>query len=380
MCSVRRIWTIPIWCLALNVTSSFIRWCSASTSGAITAIAPWPIRSPPMPERNAKRWWVIWAIPLAWVIVAALSLRFQGGENVTLFVGLLPGLYVAKIFGYDGSSQFGLSSPSSWPYLFFGALPLLVCAGLLHMARLRARTFLTAYVVGICLAGALLQHAFLLEVSRSGLARAAQLFDLNQPERVVALIVACFALGLYLSLPFSAAAAIYRKLKRPAAVAGLLLLLFSTGCVGTPSERLLKDFPALRLADGSKGRIEWTKFDGFDFLVFYGAVPSDPSAGAGIYQGGDPQFRPPRGQKPIPGKLGVFNVDWYNLPDKGAKFYRTCLVDYQKTTVQRGRRTLTYTTKRHVWVYADTEESLNALVAELDKLAMFATRPPDLVE
>jgi hypothetical protein len=158
----------------------------------------------------------------------------------------------------------------------------------------------------------------------------------------------------------------------------LAALLFWIGCVSTPSERLLKDFPGLRPADGSESNIEWTKFDGFDFLVFYGDLPSDPSAGVGIYQGGDPKFKPPANVKPIPGRLGVFEVQWYQLPDKEAKFYRTCLIDYQKTSVPRGGRVVTYTTKRHVWAYADTEVGVDAAIAELNKLAMFATRPPDI--
>ena len=64
--------------------------------------------------------------------------------------------------------------------------------------------------------------------------------------------------------------------------------------------------------------------------------------------------------------------------DKDAKFYRTCLIDYQKSTVQRGQKKVTYTTKRHVWAYADTETGLNNVLSELDKLTMFATRPRDI--
>ena len=155
---------------------------------------------------------------------------------------------------------------------------------------------------------------------------------------------------------------------------------FAVGCASTSSERLLKDHPELQRVDGVKAAMRWTKFDGFDFLVFYGDLASDPSAGAGIYQGGDPQFRKPRDLKPIRGKLGVFEVDWYALPDKESKYYRTCLIDYQRTTVQRGRRTVTYTTQRHVWAYAETEQGVEAVIAELDKLKMFAAKPPDITE
>jgi hypothetical protein len=157
-------------------------------------------------------------------------------------------------------------------------------------------------------------------------------------------------------------------------------IALSIGCATTQSERLLKDYPELRPADGSKGKLEWSKYDGFDFLVFYAALPSDPSAGAGIYQGGDPTFRPSARLKPIPGKLGVFDVNWYALDNKDAKFYRTCLIDYQKATIQRGRKTETFITKRHVWAYANTEQGLDEVIAELGQLTMFATKPPDIVQ
>lgn len=160
----------------------------------------------------------------------------------------------------------------------------------------------------------------------------------------------------------------------------MLALALFAGCATNPSEKLLKDFPELRAADGSKGKLAWSKFDGFDYLVFYGTLPGDSSAGAGIYQGGDPQFRPSAKLKAVPGKLGVFSVDWYDLPDKGAKFYRTCVFDYQKAVLKRGQKKVTYATKRHVWAYADTEEAMNAIIAEIDKMRMFAVRPPDIVE
>jgi len=159
-----------------------------------------------------------------------------------------------------------------------------------------------------------------------------------------------------------------------------MLALILCACVTTESERLLRDFPALRPLTGEKSKINWTKYDGDDFLVFYGDMPPDPSAGAGIYQGGTPDFKVPRDAKPIKGKLGVFDVDWYALSGKDAKFYRTCLIDYQKSTIKRGQKTVQFTTKRHVWAYAETEEGLNAVLSELDKLTMFSARPAEITE
>jgi hypothetical protein len=154
--------------------------------------------------------------------------------------------------------------------------------------------------------------------------------------------------------------------------------MLAGGCVTDRNERLLRDFPALRPTAPGKSEMQWTKYDGDDFLVFYGELPGE--GGAGIYQGGSPEFKIPRGEKPAKGKLGVFDVDWYEIPNKGSKFYRSCLIDYQKTNLKRGQRTVTYTTKRHIWAYSDTEAGLKAVIAELDKLTMFAARPADITE
>jgi hypothetical protein len=141
----------------------------------------------------------------------------------------------------------------------------------------------------------------------------------------------------------------------------------------------MKQFPELQNADGSKSKIEWKKFDGLDYLVFYGRFPTDPGVSLGIYAGGSPSFKPPRNAVTIEGKLGVFDVLWYPLESKDAKFSRTCLIDYQKATVRQGRRVNTYYTQRHVWINANTEEGLNAAIAELSKIRMFSEHPPDLV-
>ncbi len=150
----------------------------------------------------------------------------------------------------------------------------------------------------------------------------------------------------------------------------------SWGCATNLSEHTLKENPALRPADGSKSVIEWTRQDGDEFVVFYGDINSEPQGGVGIYRGNAPAFRKPAKVAPIKGKLGVFDVDWYPLKDKGTKFYRTCLIDYQKRISKRGTSVI----QRHVWVYSDTEAGLERVVGEVSKLTMFATRPPDISE
>ncbi|HEV8544637.1 MAG TPA: hypothetical protein VGR78_19780 [Verrucomicrobiae bacterium] len=156
------------------------------------------------------------------------------------------------------------------------------------------------------------------------------------------------------------------------------LLFFTGGCASTPSAGLLKENPDLQPADGEKNKIEWKKADRFDEAVFYGRLPADPSAGAGIYVGGRPSFKPPADGMVIKGKLGVFDVNWYVLQSDKPKFYRTCLIEYQKATVGRGRRASSYYTLRHVWVFAETEAGLEAMIAEVGRIKMFAVHPPDL--
>jgi hypothetical protein len=150
-------------------------------------------------------------------------------------------------------------------------------------------------------------------------------------------------------------------------------------CATNPSEQTLRENPALQPADGSKSVIEWTKQEGDDFAVFYGDITSAPQGGVGIYRGNAPTFRKPKNGAPMKGRLGVFDVDWYELKDKGSKFYRTCLIDYQKITKLNPKKA-TLVIQRHVWVYADTEPGLERIIAEVSKLTMFATRPPDITE
>ncbi len=152
-----------------------------------------------------------------------------------------------------------------------------------------------------------------------------------------------------------------------------------TGCASSPTERALKEHPELKPTDGGKSAFDWNAVEGDDFFVFYGELHETPGAGVGIYQGSDPTFRKPRGVTPIKGTVGVFDVDWYPMKDKESKFYRTCLIDYQRAKVPRGTKTVTYVTKRHVWVYADTEDGLERVLAELKKITMFSARPADIV-
>ena len=150
-------------------------------------------------------------------------------------------------------------------------------------------------------------------------------------------------------------------------------------CATNPSEQILKENPALRPADGSHSVIEWTEQKGDDFVVFYGDIPSAPQGGVGIYRGNAPSFRKPQNKAAIKGKLGVFDVDWYALNDKGSKFYRTCLIDYQRMTSERNPKKGAMVVRRHVWVFADSEAGLERVIAEVSKLTMFASRPPDIM-
>src|SRR5262245_54212876 len=159
-----------------------------------------------------------------------------------------------------------------------------------------------------------------------------------------------------------------------------LLWAISFGCATNESEHTLKQNPALHPADGSKSVIEWTEQEGDEFVVFYGDIPSAPQGGVGIYRGNAPAFRKPKNITPITGKLGAFDVDWYPLKDKGSKFYRTCLIDYQKRYSKPDQKKPPLIIQRHVWVYADTEAGLERIISEVSKLTMFANRPPDIVE
>jgi len=150
-------------------------------------------------------------------------------------------------------------------------------------------------------------------------------------------------------------------------------------CATNPSEQTLQENPALRPADGSHSVIEWTEQKGDEFVVFYGDILSAPQGGVGIYRGNAPAFRKPQSATAIKGRLGVFDVDWYAVKDKGSKFYRTCLIDYQRMSSKKDPKKGTTVIQRHVWVFADSEAGLERVIAEVSKLTMFANRPPDIV-
>src|SRR3954471_16900167 len=96
-----------------------------------------------------------------------------------------------------------------------------------------------------------------------------------------------------------------------------LFALLISGCALTPSQRVLKENPALQPADGSPSPFQWTESPGDDFDVFYGDLKGPSAGGIGIYRGNDPDFHVPRKAEPIKGKLGAFEVEWYKLPNKG---------------------------------------------------------------
>jgi hypothetical protein len=150
-------------------------------------------------------------------------------------------------------------------------------------------------------------------------------------------------------------------------------------CATNPSEQTLQENPALRPADGSHSVIEWTEQKGDEFVCFT-AIFSRRRRGAWEFNRGNaPAFRKPQSATAIKGRLGVFDVDWYAVKDKGSKFYRTCLIDYQRMSSKKDPKKGTTVIQRHVWVFADSEAGLERVIAEVSKLTMFANRPPDIV-
>jgi len=55
-------------------------------------------------------------------------------------------------------------------------------------------------------------------------------------------------------------------------------------------------------------------------------------------------------------------------------------MDYQQKNSKLDPKKVTLVIQRHVWVYADSEAGLERVIAEVSKLAMFASRPPDIID
>lgn len=133
---------------------------------------------------------------MVWLMVAGASLEFRGGEFISLAVALLPGIVMGKIFGVWSHS----GNDFTW-VMVLGGVAMLGLGYLLDWTRVSLKTFFISFLIGIVVTYGLIAVSFVAEAQRIGsVAGAANRFDFNKPERVIAWQVLCTALGLYLGI------------------------------------------------------------------------------------------------------------------------------------------------------------------------------------
>ena len=157
----------------------------------------------------------------------------------------------------------------------------------------------------------------------------------------------------------------------------LLLSLVFTACSTSVGTRVTtKDYPTLSREDGQT--LEWRKQDGPDFEVFYGRPRSGEDSGVGLYFGHNPNFNPSDASTVVGGRLGAFDVDWYQTStSKPRRVYRTALLGYKTRIIKLSQlnREVRDTEMIHVWVYGPGLAEVERLTEFLSGLRKFHVKP-----
>ncbi len=161
----------------------------------------------------------------------------------------------------------------------------------------------------------------------------------------------------------------------------LLAVSLVPACTTAVGNRVnVKEYPFLANTSSIEA-IVWRKLTGPDFDVFYGQPKSNSDRGFGFYRGGHPNFQPSEGATRIKGRLGAFDLDWYESMSAG-RVYRAGVFDYQTQIVKIANlgQEIRYTEKVHVWVYGTDRMDVEALAEYLGGLELFHERLQDQIE
>lgn len=163
-----------------------------------------------VPRREGRRFVCVWLIPVIWLVMMGLSLVYRGGEHMTLLVTLLPAILIHQVTGLLD----GLGNNFTLPIIV--GFVVMLCAGfMIDRARVSLKAFWISFAAGILLSYCIVLFSFVMEADRlDSLARAANKFDFNQPDRRIAWQILCTALGLYISLPVALVASAVTALRR----------------------------------------------------------------------------------------------------------------------------------------------------------------------
>ena len=159
------------------------------------------------------------------------------------------------------------------------------------------------------------------------------------------------------------------------------VLLLTSSCSSGLGRRVNQAaYPFLAHAHNNEP-VVWRKLTGPDFEVFYGQPKKSKDSGFGFYLGVNPSFEPDQAASQFKGRLGAFNLEWYqtSAPD-GVR--REAVLNYQTSILKfkSGEQEMRLDVKIHVWVNGNDESQVEALTQYLGGLELFREKPKDIVE
>ncbi len=124
----------------------------------------------------------------------------------------------------------------------------------------------------------------------------------------------------------------------------------------------------------------WRLHTGPDFDVFYGQPKNLPAAGIGFYRGWHPNFHPKQEAVRIPGRLGAFDLEWFQTTTTG-RVYRAATCEYQTQIIKSANldRDFRNTEYIHVWAYGPDEKQVEAMTDYLNGMELFREKPKDII-
>ncbi len=125
-------------------------------------------------------------------------------------------------------------------------------------------------------------------------------------------------------------------------------------------------FPELKPVCDLPAPLSWVFQDGPDFYIYRAIHPVDSSTRIGLYFGHFPGHHRPRPTGTLPGIVASTPIIWnVNDPDFRLGLFRETIFVYPPHSRLPG---LTAPLKIHVWINADSVDSMNELTTALENL------------
>lgn len=112
----------------------------------------------------------------------------------------------------------------------------------------------------------------------------------------------------------------------------------------------------------AQSHMSWSRVEGPDFDVYYGHAKRPLRGGVGVYMGGHPSFEPVEGVAGVLGRLGTYEVRWFESHDEDGAFRKEGLVHISASQIF------------HVWIYGPSTSDITVLEKELTTYAVFSPK------